>query len=139
MKLVICLGFAVVTALGAQAAPCTKTSFTSANGKIYKQAETALVKSGAPQTALDLTGELWDSNLNCYERQSVRRLRAATFAMMNDYKSAIELLEPLTKDESLPKQQRADTAGSIADLYTQHGEQRAAKPYIELKEKLLAQ
>ena len=138
MKLVVGLGLAVMTALGAQASPCTKTNFTSANGDIYLEAETALIQGDDPQSVLDLTEDLWGSDLNCFERETVRRLRAATFVELRDYKSAINLLKPLALDESLPDQQRAETANNLVELYNQLGHPEDAAPYAELRDRLRA-
>ncbi|MGB3624350.1 MAG: hypothetical protein WA989_00880 [Henriciella sp.] len=137
-SLVTLAGLTVVTGFGAQAEPCTATTFSSAHGAAYMEAETALVDDSEPEAALSVTEALWSSNLNCFERASVRKLRAAALVELDEYKSAIALLKPLVSDLSESRADRARTAHTIGQLYLASGDQTSAATYLELSEKLSA-
>lgn len=139
MKTLITLTFVAVTALGANAAPCNASTFSAEHGAAYLQAETALIEDDNAETALEITEALWASDLNCFERASVRKLRAASFIEISDYASAVDMLRPLLSDETEPAADRAKIAYNIGQLYLSIGEEAAATPYLELARKLRAE
>ncbi|MEM5516561.1 hypothetical protein WNY37_06345 [Henriciella sp. AS95] len=137
--LVTFAGLAILVGAVAQAEPCNKSTFSSKTGEAYLEAETALMEKNDPAAALPITTALWTSNLNCFERDSVRKLRAAVFVELKDFGNAISLLDPIVSDESQPREERARTAYNIGQLYRAMGNVEAGAPYLALSEKLKAE
>ena len=125
-----------LAALSATAEPCSATAFSPAAGELYLTAETALLHEDDAARALELTDKLWASNLNCYERGGVRKLRAATLVELGQHERAADLLVPLVSDLDLPASERARQAYNIGQLYKAAGNEEAGEPYLQMSEDL---
>lgn len=136
MKCMIVALAAGTAALCGEASACAVSTFTSTHGETYIEAEVALIDDADPARALELTGMLWASDLNCFERTSVRKLRAATLVELEDYGRAAELLEPLAEDTAQPDAERAQTAYNVGQLYLAIGEAEKGQRFLDLSDAL---
>ena len=128
-----------LTSLGATGEPCSETAFGPTVGELYLTAETALLQEDDASRALELTDELWASNLNCYERGGVRKLRAAILVELGQHERAADLLVPLVSDLDLPASERARQAYNIGQLYKAAGNEEASELYLQMSKNLKPQ
>ncbi|WP_156807967.1 hypothetical protein [Henriciella marina] len=136
MRVFVCAAFVGTLALPAMSEACTETVFSGSVSEQYMKAEIALIEEDNATKALDITDDLWTADLNCYERQSLRKLRAASFVEINNSAGAIDMLLPLLEDDASPASDRARTAYNIGQLYSNLGEAEKAQHYLEMSDAL---
>ena len=136
MRIFVCAALLGTLALPAMSEACTETVFSASVGEQYMKAETALIEEDNATKALDIAGNLWTADLNCYERQALRKLRAAGFIEINNSAGAIDMLLPLLEDDAAPVEDRARTAYNIGQLYSSLGEAEKAQTFLDMSDAL---
>lgn len=120
-----------VGATTAVAQGCDTTEFSSANGKLYLEAENALMVEEDAATALSKLNQLRANELNCYEEGAALRLSAAVKVETGDYRGAVADLEAAIARGYVPAEQIATTYYNIAQLYLQEEDMPKAIQYME--------
>ncbi|WP_300375982.1 hypothetical protein [Henriciella sp.] len=139
MKHFITLSTFAFAGLCAEAQACTVNSFSSKNGAIYLEAETALLQEHDPQEALALSDTLFSSELNCYERQAVRKLRAAIYVELGEHTNAAMMLIPLVSDKSLSASERSTQAHNIGQIFLAAGDEKAGSKWLKMSKDIASE
>lgn len=136
MRIFVCAALLGTLALPAMSEACTETVFSASVGEQYLKAETALIQEDNAAEALDIIDGIWTADLDCFERQSLRKLHAASFIEVGNYQGAIDMLLPLLEDDAAPVEDRARTAYNIGQLYSSLGEAEKAQHYLDMSDAL---
>ncbi|MEQ9316904.1 MAG: hypothetical protein RLN72_13700 [Henriciella sp.] len=126
------MGLSVIAIGAAAAPPCTETSFSAEHGQSYLTAEKALIEDDAPEVAVAITGQLLWSDLNCFEKPAVHRLRAASLVELGKLSEAAEELEPVLHDMNLPAVDRAELARNIGLLFQADGQAERGQTFLDM-------